>query len=108
MISPYITYREHVGGKNHYFVLQKEFPHYVAIITTMPVEGALVNQPVASYQLYLSFNGTLSGNYIPSYQDVYDEIVHVFFEMSNWFYAERVLREPKRYKKWKIQPRETI
>lgn len=98
MGSPFITFKE---GED-YFILQKEFPHYVGKIVREPIEGAMINQPIGAYMLWVTFNGVLRGNFIPSYQDVYDEIVHVFFEMSQWFYTERILKDPKRYKKWRI------
>lgn len=96
--QPFITFREDEA----YYILQKEFPHYCGKIVNYPIEGALINQPIASYNLYVTFNGVLRGNYVPSYNDVYNEIVHVFSEMANWYYLERIFKDPKRFKKWRI------
>lgn len=99
---PYITYREAVNGVNQYFILQKEHPHFVGTITTMPIANSIVNQPIASYNLWVTFYGTLRGNFIPIESDIYNQIESVLFDMAQWFYRERILKDNKRFKKWKI------
>ena len=71
---PFITYRELHNGQLEYYVLQKEFPHFLGRIVTSPVPNAIVNCPVAGYNLWVTFNGTLRGNIIPDYKNIIDEI----------------------------------
>lgn len=100
---PYITYRE-VNDKREllYFILQKDFPHYQCKISDVPRLYFVEPVPVIDYNLYLCFSGTLRGNSIPGYNNVDKEINEVMVDMANWFYENRILIEPKKYKKWKI------
>lgn len=99
---PYITYREMVDAEMGYFILQKDFPHYVVRVVDRPIVNFVQPFPVSEYNLWLVFNATLRGNVIPSYRDIGEEIKSVMQSMSLWFYENRILIEPKKYKKWKI------
>lgn len=102
-MNPYITYREENDkGELVYFILQKEFPHYKVIVSEIPINVLVSAMPITDYKLFLIFNGTLRGNLIPSYQNVDKEISNVMMSMANWFYENRILIEPKKYKKWKL------
>ena len=101
-MNPYITFRELQDGKLEYFILQKEFPHFLGRIVMFPVERALVNEPVAGYNLFVTFNGVLSGNYYPSTITA-DEMKLIFEKMALWFASERIIGNGKRFDKFKIR-----
>ena len=48
---PFATYRELVNGQLEYFLVQKDYPHFLGRIVTAPIAKALVNEPVAGYNL---------------------------------------------------------
>lgn len=103
MSQPYITYRElNNEGLLCYYVLQKAFPHYVAIISYGKLEDSIYSEPVAGYNLWLNFNGCLRGRFMPSYKDVLEDIRICLMDMAIWFYNNRVAIEPKKYIKFKI------
>lgn len=100
----YITYRESdAEGNQQYFILQKEFPHFVAKISEQPIVNFIQPMPITNYNLYLVFNGCLRGNIIPSYKDIGEEVKSVMNSMAIWFFEQRVLPNEKKYKKWKIK-----
>lgn len=102
-MNEFITYRETINEKLEYYVLQKSFPHYQGRIVNYPVEGAIINTPIAGYNLWITFANTLRGNFIPAFKGVGEEIEHVFSNMSNWFLSERISKEPKKYEKFKLK-----
>jgi hypothetical protein len=103
-MNQFITFRDKdENGEMQYYVLQRAFPHFVGRISPVPIEGALANEPVAGYNLYVTFNGTLVGNLIPNYRNIQAEISSVFLSMALWFHAERVLLDTSRFKKFKIK-----
>lgn len=102
-MSPYITFRdENKEGVLTLYILQRDFPHYVATIADHPIINTLCCEAIAGHHLYLVFQGTLRGNFIPGFKNVSQEIQIVFEDMARWFYAERCLKDPKRYKKYLI------
>jgi hypothetical protein len=104
MASPYITYRDKdEEGNLKYYILQRDFPHYLGVIVTIPMEGAISNEAIPGYNMWVSFAGVLRGNYIPDYRNTMDEINSVFSNMAAWFWAERIQENPKKYEKFKIQ-----
>jgi len=101
-VIKFITYREpNENGLLCYYILQKAFPHYRAILSKGKLEDALVSMPVFGYNLHLNFNGCIRGNILPSYQDAIKEIEFTMMEMSDWFYKNRILTEPKKYEKFR-------
>lgn len=104
-MSPFITFRDTDSvGELKYYILQRDFPHYVASIEDRKPESALMVHPILGYSLWLVFAGSLRGNMIPGYNNVKQEIESVMLNMSNWFYQYRVLADPKKYKKYVILP----
>jgi hypothetical protein len=103
-MQPYLTYMEQNGeGEAQYFILQKDHPHFKAVITYTPLEGRLIPAVhVKGYNLWLNFSGVLRGNFVPSYKDVDKEVEATLQAMAIWFYKNRVEKEPKKYKKWKV------
>jgi hypothetical protein len=106
-VIPYITYREEDSGELQFFVLQKAHPHYLGKVTASPKQGLIPSVPMAGYSLYIEFCGTLRGRMIPSYKDVVDEINAEMGNMATWYYQNRITADEKRYKKFKIQPKDS-
>ena|ERR1700722_11856088 len=102
-MSPFVTFKDNdSAGILQYYILQREYPHYVGQITYYPKGGAICEVPVTAHNLYVSFAGVLRGNYLPAFPKVEEEINQVFHAMALWFYANRIVPDPKRYKKWLI------
>lgn len=102
MSHKYITYRETDSqGLLCYYILQKAHPHYKAILSIGKLEDTLASMPVLGYNLYLNFNGTLVGNFLPFYNDAIKDIEATLLDMSEWFYINRILAEPKKYSKFR-------
>lgn len=102
-MMPYITYRDK-NDKNEllYFILQRDFPHYQCAVSEQPIKVFVEPMPISDYNLFLVFAGVLRGMFVPSYNNVDKEISDLMFNMAEWFYSNRILIEPKKYKKWKI------
>lgn len=106
---PYITYRENDSeGRLCYFILQKDFPHFVGLLSTGKLDTVLASSPIAGYNLWINFNGCLRGNVIPSYKNIIDEIEKEMSSMAIWFYNNRILVEPKKYERFKIKAHDSI
>jgi len=102
-MNKFITYRDSdKNGRLRYFILQKEFPHFVGRISDDYTENALFKVPISGYNLWIMFNGTLRGNVVPSYKDIHKEIEDVFYEMSTWYFTNRISENHKKYSKWLI------
>lgn len=102
-MNPYITYRDtDDNGELQYYILQRTFPHYIGLITSVPVINSW-QATIAGYNLYVMFNGTIRGNIIPNYKDVSDEIQQIMDSMATWYYHNRILKEPNKYKKFKVK-----
>lgn len=103
-MNPFITFRDKDDkGDLCYYILQRAHPHFVGKIVYNPVEGAIANEPIAGYNMWVTFANTLRGNFLPSYKNIQQEISTVMFSMSAWFYAERILMDKDRFKKFKIK-----
>lgn len=100
-MSPFITYRDIEEGELQYYILQREFPHYVGIISTYPKTNFIESMPIAGYNLWIVFDGTIKGEVIPSYKNVDVDIKNSLNEMSIWYYAHRIIPQEKKYKKFK-------
>ena len=103
-MSPYISFRElDDKGELQYYILQREWPHYVGVIKSKPQESVLVQAPVSGHYLWVAFCGTLRGNMIPAFAEVYKEIESVFTGMAEWYFTERISTSPSKFKKFKIK-----
>lgn len=103
MTAPFITYRELHEGKLNYYILQKAFPHYLMRVSTNSYEEVLMKSEIPGYSMMVVCEGTLRGGFIPNYRDVGDEIQAVMQNAAAWFWADRIQRNPTKYKKFKIQ-----
>lgn len=108
-MSPYITFRD-VDNENklRYYILQREYPHYVGVLSEKPEADPIGQGTVAKYNLWVIFAGTLRGNFIPAYQDVKKELSFIYQNMADWYYENRILKDESRYKKFKITTNDTI
>lgn len=101
-MNPYITFREKDSNGNlQYYILQKEHPHYVGIITAFN-DGSNWAAPIPGYNLYVLYSGTLIGNLIPLEKTISKNIELVLNNMAAWFWSERIVSAEWRYKKFKI------
>jgi hypothetical protein len=102
-MEPFITFRDtDKNGELQYYILQRAFPHFIGVIKYKPSDTALYYISVSAHHLYILFAGTLQGNFLPGYKDAVEEMEAVIRNMAEWFYANRVIVEPNKYKKWKI------
>lgn len=102
-MEPFITFKEKdADGKDQFFVLQRKFPHYQAMILEYPREGTIATVPVPGHSFYLNFCGTIEGNYLLAKTGVEQEIQATLERMADWFYKNMIVPEPKRYKRFKI------
>ena len=103
-MTRYITYRDNDStGQLQYYVLQRDFPHYVGIVSVAPVSGAMCCSPIPGYNLFIVFTGVLRGDYIPAYSGVKADIEMVFNDMASWYLEERIKKDEKKYTKFKIK-----
>lgn len=102
-MSNFITYREkNEEGNLLYYILQRSFPHYEAVLLLNPRPGALAQTPIAGYHLWVTVIGTLRGGMIPSYKNVVEEMQVISNEMAFFYLNERIMPDEKKYKKWRI------
>lgn len=104
----YITYRENYAGELQYFLLQKEWPHYVGMILDNPNYNSLYLFMIPNTKLYIAFFGTIQGRFIPSTNQVEKEIALIFVDMAEWYYKNRIESQPKKYKKWLLKSEQII
>ena len=99
----YITYREEDEfGRLCFYILQKDFPHYIGLLVTQPMNRAMINMPLPEYHLWLTYAGVLMGNYVPSTVASEANIDGIFSDMAEWYYLNRIKTQAKKYSKFKI------
>jgi hypothetical protein len=98
-MNKYITFRE---GENEpdYFILQRDFPHYVAKICETVDSEDWCTEQIDGYNLHLVFSGVINGRYIPSTGSI-EEMYAVLRDMSLWYLSNRISKKEKKYKKFK-------
>ncbi len=101
--QPFLTFREEDEGILKYFIVQKEFPHHQGLICTQPNLDALAQGTVSGYNLWIVSAGVLRGNFIAVYPSYKEDQQLVFDSMANWFYSERILKDEKRYERFKVK-----
>lgn len=102
-MSPFITFTDKSKeGETEYYILQRDYPHYVGMIAYSPSIEPIYQAPIAGHHLYINFWGTLRGRYLPMTKNVDKEIGAIFEDMAAWYYQNRILPDPRRYKKWAI------
>lgn len=100
---PYLTFREpDEEGRLCFFILQKTHPNYIGLLVASPVEGAIINVPIPNYNLWITFAGTLVGNYIPAVNGVLSDMDILYHDMASWYFTNRV-NGVKKYDKFKIK-----
>lgn len=102
-MSPYITFRDNdKNGELQFYILQRDFPHYCAILSSHPIPEPLAIAPISGHNLWIIGMGTIRGSYLPSYRDAIEQMQAVIEAMAVWFHEQRILPDRKRYKKWAI------
>lgn len=103
-MESHITFKEKDSeGNECYYVLQKEFPHYLGVIVTYPKKNLVDSSPIAGYNFWICFSGTIRGNFAPSYKNVSDEIVVALDNMALWYLNKIILPNKEKYNKFKIR-----
>lgn len=103
MSQPFLTYREtNENGELVYFILQKDFPHYLGYVSNTRVEKALAQATVSGYNTQIIFCGCINGFVIPSYKGTINQMQFIMEQMAEWFLVNRINVEPKKYLKFKI------
>jgi hypothetical protein len=102
MVNKYVTYREPLNGELQYFILQKQWPHFVGLLVDNPNYKTLFLTPIPHTTLYLAFFGTLQGRIFPASSST-EEISIIFTDMAQWYYTFRIENNQKRYKKWLLK-----
>lgn len=98
----YISYRENdEDGELQYYILQRDFPHYIGLISTYPKDSIVPSIQITNYYLWVVFNGSLRGSLIPGYKNIEKDIKFVLNDMAIWYYAYRIVPNEKKYKKFK-------
>ena len=102
--TPFITFRE-VDDKNilRYYILQKDFPHCLAVILSQPMPESLCQSVVPGYNLWVVWDGTLRGNYVAAYPDYEKDLQFTMDNMAAWYFSERIEKDKKRYEKFKVK-----
>lgn len=107
-MAPYITFREKdAAGELQYYVLQRDFPHYIGLLCYHPKDNPLAQAAIPGYNLYVVITEVLRGRFIPAEKDVAQQMQIIAENMGAWFWSERIAMDEKKYKKFKIQPNVT-
>ena len=102
-MSNFITYKElDAKGQPSYYILQKDFPHYMGVVSVTPRKYLVEAQPISGYYMWVVFDGTLRGKQVPSYTNVIEEINEAISKMAIWYLQTVILPKKENYKKFKI------
>lgn len=102
-MSPFVTFKDALpDGTLGLFICQRNFPHYCGILSYLPIVDSLGCVPISGHNIWISLHGTIRGKILPAYNDIDQQIELILSEMSQWFYLNRIVTDPKRYKKWQI------
>jgi hypothetical protein len=94
MENPYILYNE--NGSD--YILQKKFPHYIGRVSDK-LERSIAQYPIAGHNMYVSFAGTLNGNFIQMDKFAMQDAQEAMSSMSS-FLCEKI--DELKYEKYKI------
>ena len=86
MQNPYIIYNE--NGSD--YILQRNFPNYIGRVTSK-LERQIAQYPIAGYDLYISFVGTLNGNFIQMDKFAMQDAQEIMSEMSSFYCTKKFL-----------------
>lgn len=98
---PFILFKEKdKNGNIQQYVLQRDYPNYIGVVNFRPIETTICQQPIAGYNLWVNFNGSLRGNMMPLDKGSLKEMEEIFFNMACWFYTEM---DTIKYESYKIK-----
>lgn len=87
---PFISFKEKNGsGGINYFILQKDHPHYLGIVSSNPTQN-LPYAPMSGYRLWVVLSGTLQGRMVPSHPTLKQEIADTLRNMADWYLKEMI------------------
>lgn len=102
-MNPYITFRDKDNEDNlSYFILSRKWPYYIGKITDQIPQHSLIYVAIPAHRLFITYYGVLEGPYIPAQKNILEEIQTAFTDMADWYYANRILPEAKKYKKFAL------
>jgi len=102
--TAFITFREPDNDNVlRYYILQKDHPHNLGMVLSQPNHEALCQSVIPGYNLYIVWVGTLRGNFVAAYPNYEVDMQLCFDSMASWYYSERILKDEKRYAKFKIK-----
>lgn len=103
MAQPYITFREdNEDGKLCYYVLGRTFPHFIGRVETRVPQSTVAQASISGYNMWIVFDYTLRGKFIPSYANIAEEIQATLELMAVWFLDNRIINNERKYLKFKI------
>ncbi len=102
-MTQYITFRD-VDSNNElcYFILLRKWPYYIGKVIPYYQPDAIAIANVPAHSLWVVYDGVIEGRYFPSNGAMKDELKEVFQKMAEWYYANRILTNPKKFKKWAL------
>lgn len=102
-MTKYVTFKDtDKSGLLQYYILQRAFPHYVAMVASVPMPEVIMGCPVPGYYLWIVFSGNISGNYMVGHKGELENVKNVILDMVDWFLDNRINTDKKRYKKWQF------
>ena len=96
MRKPFIAYFE----DRELYVMQRAYPSYVGKVIELPSRKQ--NHPVPGYHLFIQYDGTIQGNFMPTWSDVQQEINETLDNMAT-FISEWMEVNESGYEKFKIK-----
>lgn len=98
----YITFRDEEDKKPKYYILQRDFPHFIGEVSTTPDKHLVGATPIPGYKLWIVFQFCLRGKSVPSYRDLESIILNTMNDMASWYFQNRIETDQKRFLKFKI------
>jgi hypothetical protein len=104
MNSAFITFRDTDNNdKLQYYILQRSYPHYLALLSHTPIENSLGSAAIGGYNLWVIGIGTLRGRMLPiNLSQPLKDLQSTLDVMSSWYLANRIEINPNKYKKFKL------
>lgn len=96
-LHPYITFK----NDDDLLICSTKHPHYLGLISPLQ-ESEIAWIQIAGYNLYVSFKGTLQGNFILLKNDMLIDVKRTVEGMAEYYLLNRIEKFPDRYKKDKI------
>ena len=96
MRKPFIAYFE----DGELYVMQRAYPSYVGKVVELP--STKQNQPIPGYHLFIRYDGTIQGNFMPTWANVQQEIFESLDNMAT-FISEWMDKNESGYSNFKMK-----